>query len=117
MAILAVASTGALRHPSILGTSHIAIYISNAAAAEHFFTFVVGAAKLPDPEDARGACYAVSVTKFIEVLPQPVATIASLRSTVSDFTDEDDWIAAGSKKGSKAQNNSCRFAHGPPVPQ
>jgi catechol 2,3-dioxygenase-like lactoylglutathione lyase family enzyme len=57
--------------PKITGISHIAIYTSNPAATEHYYTVVVGAAQLSDPENPQGVRYAVSATQFIEVLPLP----------------------------------------------
>lgn len=72
LATVALAATP--RRPRILGISHIAIYTSNPVLTEHFFTFVIGAEKLPDPEDPRGFRYAVSSTQFIEVLPLPAGS-------------------------------------------
>ena len=66
----AVAQNGPVR-PKITGLSHLAVYASDPAAAEHFYTVTVGAVKLPDPENPRGVRYAVSPTQFIEVLPLP----------------------------------------------
>lgn len=68
--------TAAMAHsapvrPKITGISHLAVYTSDAAAAEHFYTVTVGAVKLPDPENPQGVRYAVSATQFIEVLPLP----------------------------------------------
>jgi catechol 2,3-dioxygenase-like lactoylglutathione lyase family enzyme len=40
-------------------------------AAERYYTKVIGAAKMPDPENPKGARYALSGTQFIEVLPLP----------------------------------------------
>jgi catechol 2,3-dioxygenase-like lactoylglutathione lyase family enzyme len=57
--------------PKILGISHLAVYTSNPAATEHYYTVTVGAAKLPDPENPQGVRYALSPTQFIEVLPLP----------------------------------------------
>ena len=57
--------------PKITGISHIAVYTSDPAAAEHFYVAIVGAEKMRDPENPRGARYAVSPTQFIEVLPLP----------------------------------------------
>ena len=57
--------------PKITGISHLAVYTSDPAATEHFYTVTVGAAKLPDPENAQGVRYAISSTQFIEVLPLP----------------------------------------------
>ena len=53
-AATAAAQTAPTR-PKITSISHMAVYTSDAAAAEHFYTVVVGAAKLPDPR-IRGAC-------------------------------------------------------------
>jgi catechol 2,3-dioxygenase-like lactoylglutathione lyase family enzyme len=72
-AALAAAALGqsAPQRPAITGISHLAVYASDAAAAEHYFTAVVGAVKLPDPENPQGVRYALSATQFIEVLPLP----------------------------------------------
>jgi len=60
-----------LMRPKITGISHIAVYTSNPAATDHFYREIVGAAKLPDPENPKGVRYALSATQFIEVLPLP----------------------------------------------
>jgi catechol 2,3-dioxygenase-like lactoylglutathione lyase family enzyme len=60
-----------LTRPRITGISHIAVYASNPAATDHFYREIVGAAKLPDPENPKGVRYALSATQFIEVLPLP----------------------------------------------
>ena len=57
--------------PKITGVSHIAVYAADPATAEHYYTTVVGAVKLRDPENPQGARYAISATQFIEVLPLP----------------------------------------------
>jgi catechol 2,3-dioxygenase-like lactoylglutathione lyase family enzyme len=66
----AVAQNGPAR-PKIVGVSHLAVYTSDAAGAEHFYKDTLGAAKLPDPEDPKGVRYAFSSTQFVEVLPLP----------------------------------------------
>ena len=75
VAAAAAAATAAAQtvptRPKITSISHMAVYTSDAAAAEHFYTVVVGAAKLPDPENPRGVRYALNATQFIEVLPLP----------------------------------------------
>ena len=60
-----------LTRPRIAGVSHIAVYTSNPAATDHFYSEVVGAVKQPDPENPKGVRYALSATQFIEVLPLP----------------------------------------------
>lgn len=57
--------------PQITGVSHLAVYTSNPAATEHYYTVTIGAEKQPDPENPKGVRYALSPTQFIEVLPLP----------------------------------------------
>jgi catechol 2,3-dioxygenase-like lactoylglutathione lyase family enzyme len=64
-------SQNAPSRPKITGISHIAVYTSNAAATEAYYTTVIGAVKLPDPENPNGVRYALSATQYIEVLPLP----------------------------------------------
>ncbi len=65
-----VAQTVPVR-PKITGISHFAMYTSNPSATKHFFTVVIGAATLPDPENPKGVKYALSATQYVEVLPLP----------------------------------------------
>lgn len=60
-----------ITRPKITGISHIAVYASNPAASDRFYREVVGAVRIPDPENPRGVRYALSATQFIEVLPLP----------------------------------------------
>jgi len=60
-----------ITRPKITGISHLAVYTSDPAAADRFYREIVGAAKMPDPEDPKGVRYALSATQFIEVLPLP----------------------------------------------
>jgi catechol 2,3-dioxygenase-like lactoylglutathione lyase family enzyme len=60
-----------LMRPRITGISHIAVYSSNPDATDHFYREVIGAVKMPDPENPKGVRYALSATQFIEVLPLP----------------------------------------------
>src|SRR5580704_2769923 len=66
----AAAQTVPIR-PKITGISHIAVYTSDPTATEHYYTAVVGAVKLSDPENPQGVRYALSETQYIEVLPLP----------------------------------------------
>lgn len=68
-AVTAFAQTPA--RPSITGVSHIAVYTSNAAAAEHYYVHDIGLKKGPDPENPAGARYYVNPRQFVEVLPLP----------------------------------------------
>ncbi|HEY9127374.1 MAG TPA: VOC family protein [Acidobacteriaceae bacterium] len=60
--------------PAITGISHLAVYSSDPAATERYYTQVIGAAKEADPENAKGARYAITATQFIEVLPLPASS-------------------------------------------
>jgi catechol 2,3-dioxygenase-like lactoylglutathione lyase family enzyme len=71
LTVTAAMAQTAPERPKITGISHLAIYTSDAAATEHYYTVILGTAKLPDPENPRGVRYAVSATQFIEVLPLP----------------------------------------------
>jgi catechol 2,3-dioxygenase-like lactoylglutathione lyase family enzyme len=57
--------------PPITGISHMAIYTSDPAAAEHFYGEELGAAKEPDAENPQGTVYRLSEKQFVEVLPLP----------------------------------------------
>jgi catechol 2,3-dioxygenase-like lactoylglutathione lyase family enzyme len=70
-ATTALAAQSAPVRPKITGISHIAVYTSDFAATEKYYTVTIGAAKQPDPENPRGVEYALSATQFIEVLPLP----------------------------------------------
>jgi catechol 2,3-dioxygenase-like lactoylglutathione lyase family enzyme len=70
LAALTVTAAAQAR-PKITGISHLAVYTSDAAATEHYYTAIVGAEKAPDPENPQGVRYMVSPTQFVEVLPLP----------------------------------------------
>lgn len=57
--------------PPITGVSHLSVYTSNAAAAEHYYVHDIGLKKGPDPENPKGVRYYVNPTQFVEVLPLP----------------------------------------------
>lgn len=67
----AASAQSAPPRPKITGISHLAIYTSDPAATEHYYTAIVGAVKMADPENPQGVRYAVSGTQFVEVLPLP----------------------------------------------
>jgi catechol 2,3-dioxygenase-like lactoylglutathione lyase family enzyme len=71
---LSAAAQSSPERPKITGISHLAIYASDPAATEHYYVDVVGAVKQPDPENAKGARYALSATQFVEVLPLPASS-------------------------------------------
>lgn len=57
--------------PPITGVSHLSVYTSNAAAAEHYYVHDIGLKKGPDPENLKGMRYYVNPTQFVEILPLP----------------------------------------------
>ena len=57
--------------PKITGISHLAVYAVDLKASEHYYTDIIGAVRIPDPEDPAGARYALSATQFVDVLPLP----------------------------------------------
>lgn len=65
------AAQNAPERPKITGISHLAEYSADPAATEHYYVDVVGAVKQRDPENPKGARYALSATQFIEALPLP----------------------------------------------
>jgi catechol 2,3-dioxygenase-like lactoylglutathione lyase family enzyme len=69
--LFAFVSAAAQQRPAITGISHLAVYTSDPVATDHYYTVIVGAVKLPDPENPQGVRYALSPTQFIEVLPLP----------------------------------------------
>lgn len=70
-AATAAVAQGGLARPKITGISHLAVYASDAAATEHYYTAIVGAVKMGDPENPQGVRYMLSATQFVEVLPLP----------------------------------------------
>ena len=61
----------AQERPKITGISHLAVYTSDAAATDHYYRVIIGAAKEADPENSKGVKYAFSATQYVEVLPLP----------------------------------------------
>ncbi len=68
---LSAALVSGQTRPKITGISHLAVYTSDPAATEHYYTTALGAVKQADPENPKGVRYAVSGTQFVEVLPLP----------------------------------------------
>jgi len=60
-----------ITRPKITRISHLAVYTSDAAATDRYYREIIGAAKLPDPENQQGIRYAFNATQFVEVLPLP----------------------------------------------
>jgi len=68
---VAAGALDAQERPKILGVSHIAVYSSDTAGTEHYYTHVLGAQKMPDPENAKGVRYFFNPDQWVEVLPLP----------------------------------------------
>jgi catechol 2,3-dioxygenase-like lactoylglutathione lyase family enzyme len=74
--------------PAITGISHIAVYTSDAAAADHFYGTILGGRKATDPENTAGVRYYFSPQQFVEVLPLPAnAGINRLSHTAYNTVD------------------------------
>lgn len=69
--LASAAPLAAQQRPKITGISHLAVYTSDSAATERYYTFSIGAVKMPDPENPQGVKYAISATQYVEVLPLP----------------------------------------------
>jgi catechol 2,3-dioxygenase-like lactoylglutathione lyase family enzyme len=83
-------SQQAEKRPKITGISHLAVYTSDPAAAEHFYVAILGAKKASDPEDAKGVRYYYSPTQFTEVLPLPADhTISRMDHVAFNTTSAD----------------------------
>jgi catechol 2,3-dioxygenase-like lactoylglutathione lyase family enzyme len=78
--------------PKITGVSHLAVYTSDAAATDHYYVDVVGAVKLPDPENPKGVRYALSATQYIEVLPVPEGAGVSRLDHTAWVTDSAEGV-------------------------
>jgi catechol 2,3-dioxygenase-like lactoylglutathione lyase family enzyme len=57
--------------PKIISISHLSVYTSDAAKAEHFYVHDLGAQKAPDPQNRSGIRYYFNAIQFVEVLPLP----------------------------------------------
>lgn len=72
----------------ITGVSHLAIYATDLAATDDFYGRVLGARKVADPENPKGARYLFSETQFVEVLPLPtghgISRLAHVAYTTTD---------------------------------
>ena len=101
LTLAAAAASGPAR-PEITGISHLAVYTSNAAATEHYYRDIIGAAKEADPENPAGVRYALSATQFVEVLPLPAgAGINRLDHTAWNVTSAEEMRKYLAAKGWK----------------
>ncbi|HLX86425.1 MAG TPA: VOC family protein [Terriglobales bacterium] len=61
----------AQQRPKITSVSHLSVYTSDAAKAEHFYAHDLGASKKDDPQNPQGVRYYINSIQFVEVLPLP----------------------------------------------
>jgi catechol 2,3-dioxygenase-like lactoylglutathione lyase family enzyme len=84
--------------PAITGISHLAIYAADLQASDHFYAFVLGARKGPDPEDPNGVRYYFSPRQFVELLPLPPgqgpSRLAHAAFDTADATSLRAWLSA-----------------------
>jgi catechol 2,3-dioxygenase-like lactoylglutathione lyase family enzyme len=73
LALTGSTALAAVPRPAITGVSHIAVYATDPARAERFYTHNLGATKRPDPENPAGARYYFSPLQYVEVLPLPAS--------------------------------------------
>jgi catechol 2,3-dioxygenase-like lactoylglutathione lyase family enzyme len=135
-AVAASAQTAPIR-PKITGISHLAVYASDPAAADHYYREIIGAAKQPDPENPRGMHYAFNDKQFIEVLPLPldagVNRLDHIAFNTGDAEGMRKYLAAKAwktpakvEKGSDGsrwfavldpEGNKVEFVQPPPLPK
>jgi len=110
---MAAAQSAMPARPKITGISHLAVYTSDARAAERYYVDTVGAVKLADPENARGVKYALSATQWVEVLPLPANAGVNRLDHVAFTTDDAEgmrtYLAA---RGWKTPGNVARLEDG-----
>lgn len=80
--------------PHITGISHMCVYSSDLAAADHFYAKLLGAAKATDPEASQGARYYFSSTQFVEVLPLPAGESINRMAHVAYNTEDASGLRA-----------------------
>jgi len=101
--------------PKITGISHLAVYTSNPAATDHYYRELMGAAKLADPENAKGVRYAFNDVQFVEVLPLPegqgINRLDHVAFNTSDVEGLRKYLAGKSwktpAKAEKGADGSC----------
>ncbi|MGB8260483.1 MAG: VOC family protein [Terracidiphilus sp.] len=102
-----------LTRPKITGISHLAVYTSDAAAADHYYREIIGAAKLADQENPKGVRYAINPVQFVEVLPLPPGQgINRLDHTAYNTTDAEGMRKYLAAKAWKTPSMVTRLADG-----
>ena len=99
--------------PKITGISHLAVYSSDLAAANRYYTESIGALREPDPENPKGVRYAINATQFVEVLPLPAnAGVNRLDHTAYNTDNAEGLRLYLADKGWKTPAKVTRFAGG-----
>src|SRR5579863_5063843 len=60
--------------PKITSISHLSVYTTDAAKAEHFYVHDMDATKRDDPQNPAGVRYYFNSIQFVEVLPLPAGS-------------------------------------------
>lgn len=71
LAALAFGQDRPQERPKITSISHLSVYTSDPAKAEHFYVHDMGALKGADPQNPAGVRYYFNPIQFVEVLPLP----------------------------------------------
>ncbi|HWA94183.1 MAG TPA: VOC family protein [Terracidiphilus sp.] len=112
-ATLLLAATTALaapQRPKITGVSHLAVYASDPAATGEYFTNVIGAEKVSDPEAPQGVRYMINSTQFVEVLPLPSGEGINRLAHVGYKTDNAEAMRA--YLAAKGYKTPAKVMHG-----
>jgi catechol 2,3-dioxygenase-like lactoylglutathione lyase family enzyme len=113
LAASAASLTAQPERPKITGISHLAVYTSNPAATERYYTFIIGAVKMPDPENPQGVKYALSPTQYVEVLPLPAdAGVNRLDHTAYNTESAEGMRKYLAAKGWKVPASVTRLSDG-----
>jgi len=75
----------AQERPKITSISHLSVYTSDPAKAEHFYVHDLGGIKGTDPQNAAGVRYYFSPIQFVEVLPLPAGPLSINRLDHAGF--------------------------------
>lgn len=99
--------------PKITGISHLAVYTSDPAATNRYYTESIGAAREADPENPKGVRYAINATQFVEVLPIPANVGVNRLDHTAYNTDNAEGLRLYlADKGWKIPAKVERFADG-----
>lgn len=92
LAACAFGQPRSLERPKITSVSHLSVYTSDPAKAEHFYVHDLGAMKGTDPQNAAGVRYYFNAIQFVEVLPLPQgpASISRFDHAGYNTTNADD---------------------------